>query len=141
VYQVTNSQLYPALARFQEMGAVEREVVVQVGRPDKHLYRLTSVGSEVLHALLVDFTAETARRETEFYVRVAHFDLLTPAERMVILGRRRDVLSLRIERIASWPAERADGYVGELGRLRARTLELERGQIEAWLVRESQPAH
>lgn len=137
LYPMTNSQLYPALAKFQEMGAITRQVVPQEGRPEKHLYHLTSIGSDVLHALIVDFPAETARRETEFYVRIAHFQLLTSAERLLILQRRNDILRQRVERIGGWPREGAGGYVGELGRLRAAALDLERRQIEAWMARES----
>ena len=38
-FAVNNNVLYPALRRFEEMGAVEREVVHQEGKPDRHVYQ------------------------------------------------------------------------------------------------------
>jgi len=140
LYQMNNSQLYPALATFQEMGAITREVVQQQGRPDKHLYHLTSLGSEILHDLVVDFPPDRARREAEFYVRVAYFDLLLPAERLAILRQRLDILHRRLQNVASWRAGGADGYMSGLVGMRTAMLDLERRQVEAWIGRESETA-
>lgn len=38
---VTSRPLYPPLKRFEEMGAVTREVIPQVGKPNRHQDRLT----------------------------------------------------------------------------------------------------
>ncbi|MFD1676537.1 hypothetical protein [Alicyclobacillus fodiniaquatilis] len=94
-YQMTNSKRYPSLKRFEEMGVVEREVIRQEGKPDKHLYHFTSVGQEILHDLITDFQEDKARREGEFYVRVTCFPLLTVEERLAILRSRMAVLSKR----------------------------------------------
>jgi DNA-binding PadR family transcriptional regulator len=85
---LNNGMLYPALRRFEEMGAVEREVERHEGKPDRHIYRLSSLGREVLHDLLTEFPPEVARSETEFLVRVSFFDQLEPHERLAILDAR-----------------------------------------------------
>ncbi len=92
---LTNSMLYPALQRFEEMGAVRREVVRQEGRPDRHIYSLTDRGNEVMHDLLCDFPPEIARRDAEFQVRAAFFGLLMPEERIAILETRKATLTKR----------------------------------------------
>ncbi len=91
-FTLNNGQLYPALRRFEEMGAIEREVERQQGKPDRHIYRLTDLGREILHDMVCEFPPELARNEIEFVVRVAFFDHLEPEERLHILARREAVL-------------------------------------------------
>lgn len=86
---LNNGVLYPALRRFEEMGAVEREVERQQGKPDRHIYHLTPLGREILHDLLVEFPPPLARDQVEFIVRVSYFDQLEPDEiRDILLARR-----------------------------------------------------
>ena len=91
-FAVNNNVLYPALRRFEEMGAVEREVVHQEGKPDRHVYRATELGEEVLGELLREFLPEVAHNDAEFQVRVAFFGLLEAEERLEILDARREYL-------------------------------------------------
>jgi DNA-binding PadR family transcriptional regulator len=91
-YPINNNQLYPALRRFEEMGAITREVERQTGKPDRHIYRMTERGEEVLQALLRDFPPELARDDAEFQVRIAFFHLLEPGARQAILQARAAVL-------------------------------------------------
>lgn len=93
---MNNKVLYPALKRFEEMGAVRREVERQEGRPDRHIYQLTDRGTEVLQALLREFTLEMAHNEAEFFTRVAFFHLLEPEARLEILTTRGQVLAKRL---------------------------------------------
>lgn len=94
-FTLTNSMLYPALRCFEEMGAVQCAVVRQEGKPDRHIYRLTDRGIEVMQDLMRDFPPELAKRDAEFLVRVSFFGLLDPQERLDILKTRRSVLSRR----------------------------------------------
>ena len=80
--------LYPALHRFEEMGALQMTVEAQARRPARHVYRLTERGREVLLDLLRDFGPGEATSEAEFHTRVAFFHLLAPEERLEILERR-----------------------------------------------------
>jgi DNA-binding PadR family transcriptional regulator len=89
---LNNNLLYPALRRFEEMGAVRRTVEQQQGKPSRNTYSLTETGAEVLQSLLRDFPPEVARDETEFLTRVAFFDLLDLPTRLEILAARRTAL-------------------------------------------------
>ncbi len=94
---LNSNHLYPALRRFEEMGAITREVERQSGRPDRHVYHLTERGKEVLHTLLCDFSTDLARNDSEFQTRVAFFHLLDPTARLRILMTRRDALEQRLQ--------------------------------------------
>ena len=85
---LNNKTLYLTLKRFEEMGAVTRQVILQEGKPNRHLYQLTERGIELLHAYLRDFEPEQAGADAEFFTRVSFFDLLEPNERVAILTRR-----------------------------------------------------
>ena len=89
---INNNQLYPALQRFEEMGAIEKEVVRQEGRPDRHVYRATELAREILGEMLRDFPPELARNDAEFQVRVALLDRLDPEDRRRILKTRKEFL-------------------------------------------------
>jgi DNA-binding PadR family transcriptional regulator len=96
-FTLNNGMLYPALRRFEEMGAIEGEVERHQGKPDRHIYHLTSLGQEILHDLLVEFPPEVARNQNEFLVRVSFFDRLEPHERRDILAARAAVLRAQVE--------------------------------------------
>jgi DNA-binding PadR family transcriptional regulator len=94
---LNSNHLYPALRRYEEMGAIYHEVERQSGRPDRHVYHLTEQGKEVLRTLLREFSPELARSDSEFQTRVAFFHLLDPADRLAILKTRREVLEQRLQ--------------------------------------------
>lgn len=87
--------LYPALHRFEEMGAVTMTVEPQEGRPPRHVYHLTERGHEVIGELLRDFGPAQARDAAEFTTRVALFHLLDRDDRTAILDARSQVLTER----------------------------------------------
>jgi|SRR5579875_2551374 len=87
--------LYPALHRFEEMGAVTKTIEPQQDRPPRHVYHLTDSGQEVIRDLLRDFGPAEARHDAEFTTRVSLFHLLDPDDRMTILDHRRDALTAR----------------------------------------------
>jgi DNA-binding PadR family transcriptional regulator len=106
-FAINNNTLYPALRRFEEMGAVRREVEYQEGKPDRNVYRLADWGVEVLQEMLKEFPPEVATDDAEFRVRVAFFELLDPTSRMEILSIRRAVLEERLGQL-----ERAGANAG-----------------------------
>lgn len=138
-YQMTNSKLYPSLKRFEEMGAIEREVIRQEGKPDKHLYHFTAVGQEILHDLITDFAEDKARREGEFYVRVTCFPLLTVEERLTILRSRLAVLRKRRTSVQQW-GEKDNRlslhYLKALSALRKELFDVETRTLETWIADE-----
>ncbi len=98
---LNNKTLYLALKRFEAMGAVTRQVVVQEGKPNRHLYELTEHGVEVLQALLRDFGPEQAGSDPEFFTRASFFDFLAVPERRAILLERLAYLQRGLEYLHS----------------------------------------
>lgn len=112
---MNNKVLYPTLKRFEEMGAVQREVERQEGKPDRHIYQLTERGTQILQDLLREFTPEMASSEAEFLTRVAFFDLLRPEARRAILLTRAEVVARRLaylEQIKQLAREKASNSFG-----------------------------
>jgi DNA-binding PadR family transcriptional regulator len=95
-----NNSLYPALRRFEEVGAVVKTSHPQQGRPAKLVYELTDVGQELLHDMLADLPAELAGDDGEFLARLGQFEFLTPAERLAVLDARDRALAERLDRLA-----------------------------------------
>jgi DNA-binding PadR family transcriptional regulator len=129
-FSLNNGALYPALRRFEEMGAVERTVERQFGKPDRHIYSITALGREILHDLVCEFPPEIARSEAEFLVRVAFFDQLEPRERLAILSVRETVLRDSVahherilEMVAAEPTE-LTSYAQQTLAFRERLLQL-----------------
>src|SRR5260370_11005711 len=85
---LNHNALYLTLKRFEEIGAVTRQVIPQEGKPNRHLYQLTEGGIELLHVHLRDFEPEQAGADAEFFTRVSFFDLLEAHEREAILTKR-----------------------------------------------------
>ena len=92
-----HNQLYPALRRFEVMGAVRREAIEQQGKPDRHIYHLTDHGLSELREMLRDFPHAIARNDIEFYVRFALFGFLEPEDRVKILQTRIQALQSRFQ--------------------------------------------
>ena len=92
-----HNQLYPALRRFEAMGAVRCEAIGQHGKPDRHIYHLTDHGLAELREMLRDFSPAHARNDMEFSVRFALFGFLEPGDRVKILRTRMQVLQSRFQ--------------------------------------------
>lgn len=92
-----HNQLYPALRRFEAIGAVRCEAIEQQGKPDRHIYHLTDHGLSELREMLRDFSPATARNDMEFYVRFALFGFLEPDDRVKILQTRIQALQSRFQ--------------------------------------------
>ena len=124
--------LYPALHRFEAMGALAKTVQPQQGRPPRHVYRLTGQGQEVLNDLLVDFGPAEAASEAEFKTRVAHFHLIEPADRLAILEARAAALDATLERQHGFAAAEVPGTWA--GTVLAQTIQ--QNELERSWVRE-----
>jgi DNA-binding PadR family transcriptional regulator len=97
---LNNAVLYPALRRFEEMGAVTSELVPQQGSPPRRVYHMTERGQDVLRGLLEDFPPGHATSE-EFNVRVGYFHLLDPRARLEILQRRAIAVGKQLDHLGS----------------------------------------
>ena len=47
-WQASQQQVYRELHKLESQGAITSELVPQVNRPNKKLYRITSIGQEIL---------------------------------------------------------------------------------------------
>lgn len=125
---INNNALYPALRKFEQMGAVEKEIKRQEGKPDRHLYRATDLGREVFGETLREFPEEVARRDVEFWVRVAFLHLLEAEEQLRILETRKTVLQDVLEHLSAVRPD-AEGsmypYAVRVVAFRQRQVELE----------------
>ena len=45
-YNISLNQIYPTLRKLEDAGYVTKEVVIQTGKPNKHLYHVTDKGKE-----------------------------------------------------------------------------------------------
>ncbi len=125
-FAINNNVLYPALRKYEQMGAVEKEIERQEGKPDRHVYRATALGREIFGEMLREFTPETAKSDAEFLTRVAFLHMLEPEERLRILGTRKEVL----EGILGHLAEVEPGAEESGHPYAARVLGFWRGQRE-----------
>lgn len=91
-FKINNNMLYPAIKKFEEMGAIQKKVEVQEGKPNRHMYFITKPGLSILQEILCEFPLEMASNDVEFQVRVSLFDMLDFNARKDILNKRTQVL-------------------------------------------------
>jgi DNA-binding PadR family transcriptional regulator len=81
---LNDGQLYPALAKLEGLGWIEKEVVEQRRSPTKHLYRVTHEGREAFLRWLAGEGEEEPRDRLGFFwrdgflQRCSFFDQLAP---------------------------------------------------------------
>lgn len=46
-FELNHNTLYPALRRFENMGAITKEIHKQVGKPNRNMYDITETGEEI----------------------------------------------------------------------------------------------
>jgi DNA-binding PadR family transcriptional regulator len=110
VYKINNNSLYPVLRHFEEMGAISKRVQAQEGKPNRHIYKITPVGEEILGEMLKDYPDELHLNDYEFFTRVGLFDLIEREEREIILQKRKDALEKQKRHLTEIIRER----VGEI---------------------------
>lgn len=66
---LNDGQLYPALAKLESQGLIEKEVVEQRSSPTKHLYRVTDAGREAFQLWLEGAEPVEARERVGFFWR------------------------------------------------------------------------
>ena len=93
---INNNVLYPALRRFEEQGAIRRVAAeADPGRPPRNVYQLTDTGYDLLMAMSRDASPALLADENEFQTRVSFFADMAVADRLAILGARREILRSR----------------------------------------------
>ncbi|GIO84212.1 PadR family transcriptional regulator [Paenibacillus faecis] len=140
-FEINNNLLYPALRRFQEMGAMTKEVEKADGKPDRHVYLLTETGEEIFDELVRDFPRKAAANQMEFLVRVALFDRLEPELRLDILRKRLSVLEEEMERNRRFDLLHSqNGFTAEVIRFKKAQTEHELAWVKQWILEFQAPA-
>ncbi|MDP1458252.1 MULTISPECIES: PadR family transcriptional regulator [Bacillus cereus group] len=96
-----HNTLYPALRRFENMGAIIKQIHKQVGKPNRNMYDITETGEEIFYEMLREFPEKIATNNAEFLVRITLFEKLDYEARKVILTIRQDVLHKQLTAIQS----------------------------------------
>ena len=93
-YSINNNQLYPTLRSLEKNGFITKEIEVQEGKPNRHIYSITESGISRFYELLRTFPDEYAADENEYLLRVGYFDILDAQTKKGILAKRRNALQL-----------------------------------------------
>ncbi|EJR62481.1 hypothetical protein IIO_02412 [Bacillus cereus VD115] len=100
-FELNHNMLYPSLRRFENMGAITKNVQKQVGKPNRNMYNITETGEEVFYEMLREFPEKIATNNAEVLVRIALFDKLDYEARIEILTTRQNVLQKQLTAIQS----------------------------------------
>ncbi|GLV64304.1 PadR family transcriptional regulator [Bacillus mycoides] len=100
-FELNHNTLYPALRRFENMGAITKKIHKQVGKPNRNMYDITETGEEIFYEILREFPEKIATNNTEFLVRIALFEKLDYEARKEILTTRQNVLREQLTAIQS----------------------------------------
>ena len=139
IYSINNNSLYPVLRQFEEMGAINKHIEPQEGKPSRHVYSITLLGKEILADMLRDYPDEAAANDYEFYTRVGLFDLIDSESRKVILERRKKALASMIAHFEDIAESNGASFVQDhvyalqLLKLLKRQKEMEIGWIDGLL--------
>ncbi len=117
---LNDGQLYPALAKLESLGWIEKEVVEQQRSPTKHLYRVTAKGRTAFRRWLEGEEATRSRERQSFFWRD---DFLQRASFFARLGS-----AAAAEQIRARLAQTA----GRAARLEARVAELRPGEADPY---------
>ncbi|PHD61360.1 PadR family transcriptional regulator [Bacillus wiedmannii] len=101
VSRLNPNTLYPALRRFENMGAIIKQIHKQVGKPNRNMYDITETGEEIFSEMLREFPEKLATNNAEFLVRIALFEKLNYEARREILTIRQAALHKQLTAIES----------------------------------------
>lgn len=100
-FDLNHNTLYPALRRFEDMGAITKRIQQQVGKPNRNIYELTDVGEEILSEMMREFPEKLAANHAEFLVRISLFEKLDYEDRKEILTTRYNLLNKQLTSMKS----------------------------------------
>jgi PadR family transcriptional regulator, regulatory protein AphA len=111
------SRIYATLPQLVDAGLVRRRDVVQSGRPNKQLYRLTRRGEDAVRAWIAHGPLEPETSRNTLLVKVFFGDLAGPEAVLAhVRQRRAEAEQLKAE-LEAIDAERADDFYPRLTRL------------------------
>jgi DNA-binding PadR family transcriptional regulator len=115
-WEARHSQIYPELARLEELGLVSHHVVEQSDRPDKKVYEITPQGLRDLKGWVTEPPKPRAARD-ELVLKAYSVWLTEPKEALALI---REEESRHVERLLEYE-RRADWMEREWGEETLRT--------------------
>jgi DNA-binding PadR family transcriptional regulator len=103
-WEARHSQIYPELARLEELRLVTHHVVEQADRPDKKVYEATALGLEALKEWATQPPAPRAARD-ELVLKAYSLWLAEPGKAVTLFRDQEQLHEERLleyERIKSW---------------------------------------
>ena len=91
-WKASQQQVYRELGKLESQGAIAPEIVSQENRPDKKLYRVTSLGKEILTTWIAEPSEPMSIRE-ELLVKVLAADSVSSEVIVKELQRRQQIHS------------------------------------------------
>ncbi|HTO07086.1 MAG TPA: PadR family transcriptional regulator [Myxococcota bacterium] len=144
-YGLNDGQLYPALAKLEGQGWIEKEVVEQQRSPTKHLYRVTPAGRAAFERWLEGAEPAHGRERQsffwrdEFLQRASFFEHLDPGEAAEQIRARlaqTEARAARLEaRIANERPGAKDPYRRMIVEYGVRLQRMRQGWLEELLAR------
>ena len=74
-YNITLNKIYPILRKLESGGYIEKAIVFQTGKPNKHLYSLTQSGKEYFFEKLRE-SSELTDMDNPFFIKSFFFRFL-----------------------------------------------------------------
>ena len=144
-YVLNDGQLYPALAKLEGLGWIEKEVVEQQRSPTKHLYRVTLTGRAAFERWLGGDEPAGARERQSFFWRdeflqrasfFAHLDPDEAAEHIRARLAQTEARAARLEvRASEKRAGATDPYRRMIVEYGVRLQRMRQGWLEELLAR------
>lgn len=124
------SHVYEVLPRLEQRGLARRRVVAQVGKPDKHLWRLTARGRAALRRWINTPEPDPLDNLSVLLLKLFFGDYGDPAALVALVERFHDQLSERLSALRRIGAEAVFAAPQELPRM---TLRLGLAELQAHL--------
>lgn len=105
-WKASQQQVYRELTKLETQGAIASEIIPQEGRPDKKLYRITTLGKEILTTWIAKPSEPMAVRE-ELLVKVRAAHLVSSEVIIEELERRRKI---HLENLAACKDKEREKY-------------------------------
>jgi PadR family transcriptional regulator AphA len=97
-WQAQRSQIYPELARLEELGLVTHHRVEQLDRPDKKVYSLSEAGRQALRRWVTEPAGVPAQRN-ELVLKVYSLWLADPGQALLFVRQREAQHRARLEQL------------------------------------------
>jgi PadR family transcriptional regulator AphA len=124
------SHVYEVLPRLEQRGLARRRLVPQVGKPDKHLWRLTPRGRVALRGWINTSEPDPLGTLSVLLLKLFFGDYGDPAALVVLVERFRDQIDARLTALRRIDAEAVFATPQALPRM---TLRLGLAELEAHL--------